>query len=108
MLDIFHEDTLYWLRRKRIKTYMEHIDSGEWDAVSSDGYPSLLFVTPNEKVQARVLKEAEYGYDRYFVDEDKTGTFVVTHEALTSKGTDTKVWRGIYEEEDEEIKFLSL
>lgn len=101
ILDIIDEQTPFFVRRKRLKTYMEHDDSGEWE-YDGDPYPSLLFVVPNRNIQVKLIKEAEYNYDRYYVNKDDTNTLVTTMEALTKADKDNrKVWRAILQDEDE-------
>lgn len=107
MLDIIDPQTHVFVRRKRIKLYMEHMDSGDWEL---DGaYPTLLFVTPNNNIQAKLIKEAEYNYDRYYVNEDETNTLVTTMSKLTRADQDAKkVWQAILQDEDEKVVLSEL
>lgn len=107
MLDIIDTQTHVFVRRKRIKLYMEHMDSGDWEP---DGaYPALLFVTPNKNIQSKLINEAEYNYDRYYVNEDETNTLVTTMGELTRADKEAKkVWQAILQDEDEEIVLSGL
>lgn len=108
MLDIIDDNAPFFVRRKRLKAYMEHMESGEWEYDETD-YPSLLFVAPNKNIQAKLIKEAEYNYDRYYVDEDETSTLVTAIDQLIKSGKDNKkLWQAILQAEDEKIVLSSL
>jgi hypothetical protein len=55
LLDIL-VDTQMFIVKKRIKAYIEHYDSGDW---GEGEYPPILFVCPDGKTEARVLRYAE-------------------------------------------------
>lgn len=107
VLDIIDENTPFFARRKRLKAYMEHMESGDWE--HEGAYPTLLFVTPDKNIQDKLIKEAVYNYDRYYVNEDDTNTLVTTIGQLTKADKENKkVWQAILQGGDEPIKLNDL
>lgn len=96
MLEI-NTDTTFFTHKKRLDAFFNHADSGEWED-QGNGYPTLLWVCPDNRIEAKVQKYLENRLDDL---EVRTTTI----KALLNKHSlETKIWST----EDESEGLVSL
>jgi len=76
MLDIFAEDTQFWLIRKRIDQYVEHFEDGNW--LESE-YPSIIILYPSHSLKEKALEHIENAKDNNFIEDDDLLISIVTN-----------------------------
>ena len=65
MLEIF-TDTQFFIIKKRIDTYIEHFDSGDWP---EQQYPVLLIACPDSRTEEKLHKYIQTTLDNNYIDE---------------------------------------
>lgn len=85
-LDIL-KDSQLWLIKKRINTYIEHYESGDWE---EEIYPTVLFVCEDSNAEKKVLEYAEQAKDNAFIEDGELIIMTTTRKALQSN--DREIW----------------
>lgn len=97
LLDIF-TDTQTFVIKKRIKLYIEHYDSGEWEAESETDYPAILVVCPSARVEKQIQEHAATILDNAGIDELQIYTTTIKA-LLGARGSEVSIWSSVYEPE---------
>jgi DNA-binding MarR family transcriptional regulator len=67
LLDIF-TDAPQFIIKKRAKAYIEHYDSGEWEAEARTPYPAVLIVCPDSKIETNLQAHINRILDNMGID----------------------------------------
>ncbi len=94
MLEYIEAATPYFLVRRRIKQYINHIDSGDW----TDGdYPLVLIVCETPVLERRITRYIIKSLEDIYVDELSFG--LTTKEAfMNSTDKKDKIWLPVSDE----------
>ncbi len=93
-LDIF-TDTQFFIIKKRIDTYIEHFDSGEW---SEQKYPTILIACPDARTEQKLQKYIQAALDDNYIDE-KHLRFMTTSVKTLLEGINKEVWTNVIQPE---------
>lgn len=96
MLDIFTDVPPYVIRY-RIKEYLQHYDSGDWEADAETDYPALLIVCPDEKSEKQLLKYLARKLDNEGIYIDDLNFYITSIDILTNPDRDKDIWKSVYE-----------
>ena len=102
LAEVWHSSVPFWVYRKRIKYYIEYVDSDERKEAFSAGMPPLLLVCDTPILQRRVQRYLRRMYDE--IDEDDLKIVVTNRELLHKASEDDAIWTAVGEEEDERVK----
>ncbi len=82
-LDLFDSYTPPFVLRRRVKTYMRYINSGNWEANAKDvEFPSILFVFPSNSLKKHITIYAKALFEKEY--EEKIQLFSTTKEIIQS------------------------
>lgn len=81
--------TQLFITKKRIKKYIEHYESDDWDG---DTYPTVLLVLNSPGQEQTILKFIENQMDANCLDETDMNFMVTTKNALRADHPERKVW----------------
>ena len=99
MIELALISTPFFAIRRRVLQYIDHFDSGEWEAETASNYPNLLFVCENANLERR-LQECIYKIlENSGIDDLKC--FTTTIKAIRScERASDKIWSGVFEPEE--------
>ena len=107
LLVLIPDNTDFYVRRKRVKSMVEHSDTGEWEPEGA--YPSFLFVAINKSIQKKLNSEIKYNYDRFYIDEDVIKSLTTTYdELINSESKKDKIWVDVMESDEDGTMLASL
>ena len=89
---------------KRIKQYIEHYESGDWEASTKSEYPTVLLICPSVKVEQRIQEEINKILTNMGMDDEIFFYTTTLKAVLNSNVNNRKVWSDVFEPE----KLLSL
>jgi len=106
LLEVWHDTVPFWVYRKRIKYYIEYVDSDEREEAFSSGMPPLLLVCDTPTLQRRVQRYLRRMCDE--IDEDDLKILVTNQYLLhEAKGGDA-IWTAVGEEENETLRLRDI
>ena len=98
LLEILGNDPLFVLK-KRINDYIEHFDSGDWEAETENNYPAILLVCSDGKTETKLQEHLNKVFDNTGIDD--LAVLTTTLKALLdSKSRETAVWSDAVEPEE--------
>ncbi|HUD06817.1 MAG TPA: replication-relaxation family protein [Candidatus Saccharimonadales bacterium] len=98
LLDIFTDPQLFVIR-KRINAYIEHFQSGDWEATTKTDYPGVLIVCPNSRLEERLAKQIVRALDS--IGETDLLFYTTTLKALlNSDKNNNHMWTQVFEEDE--------
>ena len=68
IFEMFLNETLFVIK-KRVLAYIEHFESGEWEAEAESEYPTILLACPNPRVEANLQATVAKILDNMGIDE---------------------------------------
>lgn len=92
LLDIF-TNSPFFVIKKRIATYLEHFESGDWESESKTSYPTLLFACPDSRGEDNLQRHLQKLMDNAGIDD--LYIFTTTTKALLSAEPGTKIWTNV-------------
>lgn len=93
LLEIVSGESFFSVK-KRFSDYLEHFESGDWEAETKNSYPTLLFVCHDGKTESRLQEHISKVFDNTGIDDLKI--FTTSLKALLD--TDHKqVWSDVYD-----------
>ncbi len=92
LLDIF-TDTQLFIIKKRIAAYIEHYESGEWEAEADTPYPVILIVCPDSRMEERLQTHIAKILDNTGIDD--LVFYTTTSKALAS--SNEAIWSNAIE-----------
>jgi len=96
-------DSQFYVAKKRFACFLEHFDSGEWEAEVETSYPIILFVCPDSRIEKRLQNHIANVLDGAGIDD--LGIYTTTNRALVGqKEANKAIWSSVYEPE----KLISL
>jgi hypothetical protein len=99
MLELALTSTPFFAIRRRVLQYIDHFDSGEWEAKTASNYPNLLFVCESANLERRLQKCIYKILDKSGIDDLKC--FTTTMKALvSSQRASDKIWSGVFEPDE--------
>lgn len=101
----FFTDNRYFLMKKCLDQYIEHYESGDWEAENEAPYPGLLFVCPDSRAETKLLTYAQRLLDNAGVDGLKI--FTTTAKALLAPDSTVQIW-SVPTEDDETPEVFKL
>lgn len=97
-LELFDGTTQNKKQWQRIKSYMEHYDSGDWEDDTGWDYPDLLFICETPQVEKRIARHAEKLQAYSGADMN---VFTASYKALQqAKSAKDKIWTNVDEPEE--------
>jgi len=106
LLEVWHSTVPFWVYRKRIKYYIEYVDSDEREDAFSAGMPPLLLVCETPTLQRRAQRYLRRMYDE--IDEDDLKILVTNRELLHEASEDDAIWTVVGEDENEMVKLSDI
>lgn len=100
-LDIYHDDQPFFTAVRRIKSYFEYREEGDWAVTDSD-FPVILAVCDSEKLLKRVRKSMLQGLKESW-NEDVV--FALTTKERLASGRKV-IWQEPDDDEDDELLAL--
>lgn len=92
-------DTQMFVLMKRIKVYIEHYESGDWEKATKSEYPTILLVCADGRAEWRMQREITKNLKDRGMD-DEIFFYTTTKKALLGSSTDSKaVWSDVFEPE---------
>ena len=99
MLELALTATPFFAIRRRVLQYIDHFDSGEWEAAVASNYPDLLFVCESAYLERRLQKCIYKILDNSGIDDLKC--FTTTIKAIRScERASDKIWSGVFEPDE--------
>lgn len=90
-------ETLFVIK-KRVIAYIEHFESGEWEAEAESEYPTLLFACQNSRVEANLQASIAKILDNMGINE--LNIYTTTNKALISPNNNVNgIWSKVTEPE---------
>ena len=90
IFEILLNETLFIIK-KRVLGYIEHFESGEWEAEAESEYPTILLVCTNSRVEANLQAQIAKILDNMGIDE--LNIYTTTVKALMDPNNGvTAVW----------------
>ncbi len=90
LLEILGNDPLFVLK-KRINDYIEHFDSGDWEAETENNYPAILLVCSDGKTETKLQEHLSKVFDNTGIDD--LTVLTTTLKALQNSGSQNRaVW----------------
>lgn len=102
LLEVWHSSVPFWVYRKRIKYYIEYVDSDEREEIFRSGMPPLLLVCDTPILQRRVQRYLRRMCDE--IDEDDLKILVTNRELLHEASEGDAIWTVVGEEENERLR----
>ena len=102
IFEVFLNETLFVIK-KRVLAYIEHFESGEWEAEAESDYPTLLFAFPDSRAEANIQAHIAKILDSMGIDE--LNIYTTTNKALINPNNNVKV---IWSNATEPEKLVSL
>ncbi len=97
MLDSIEEAMPWFVVKRRIQLYMDHVDNGDWDDSGTDNYPVVLLVCESDKLYKRLKRHIHRTLEEIWAEGLLFG--LTTKEALLSSGSKTdKIWLPVSDE----------
>ncbi len=95
VFDVFVSETLFVIK-KRVIAYIEHFESGEWEADAESAYPTILIVCPDSRIEANLQAQVAKVLDNMGIDD--LNIYITTVKALISPNNNVKaVWSSAVE-----------
>lgn len=88
--------TQLFIVKKRIKKYIEHYESDDWDG---DIYPTVLLVLNTPAQEKQMLKYIENQMDNNYLETTDISFMVTTLKALKDNHPEHKIWTAVGSEE---------
>jgi hypothetical protein len=92
LFDIFADPQLY-VMKKQFDAYLEHYESGDWEAERKTDYPTILIACPDSHREVRLQAHIAKRLDDMGIDGLKV--FTTTTEALFDPSRDKTIWRDV-------------
>jgi hypothetical protein len=67
-LDIY-SDTQFFIIKKRLALYIDHFESGDWEAEAETDYPAMLIACPDSRSEEKLRALAEKSFDSAGIDD---------------------------------------
>lgn len=96
MLDIFTDTQSYFIK-KRVAIYIDHYDSGDWEATTKTDYPTILIACPDSRSETSLRKDITRILDNMGIDELQI--YTTATETLANKDSARQIWSSIYKPE---------
>ena len=96
MLEIFTATPLFIIKY-RIKEYLEHFDTDEWEAESETDYPVILIACPTKSDEQQLQKYIASKLDNIGIDNDELNIYTTSTQTLTSLDSDKFIWTSVYD-----------
>jgi len=97
LLEILGNDPLFVLK-KRMNDYIEHFDSGDWEAQTENSYPAILLVCSDGKTETKLQEHLSTVFDNTGIDD--LTVLTTTLKALQNSDSQNKaVWSNVQESE---------
>ncbi len=84
-------DTPFFLQKKRLASYIEDYDGGDWDTVNDSPYPLVLLVCANERSEQRLRRHITKTLDDMGMDDEMC--FYTTTKELLNSAHNKEVWK---------------
>jgi hypothetical protein len=89
-LDIF-TDTQFFVIKKRFDQYVEHYESGDWEAENKTDYPVILIACPDSRLEEKLQTRIEKVFDSSGIDDLHIYT-TTTKALLASTYNNHTIW----------------
>jgi hypothetical protein len=96
LLDIF-TDTQLFVIKKRFDQYLEHFESGDWEADQKTKYPTILIACPNSRTEEKLQTHISKLLDSAGIDD--LSIYTTTSKALVASNSSTDIWTKISDTE---------
>lgn len=90
LLDLF-TDTQFFIIKKRFDQYIEHYESGDWEAENKTAYPIILIACSDARTEEKIQLHVEKVFDNSGIDDMKVYT-TTTKALLASTYGDHAIW----------------
>jgi hypothetical protein len=97
-MDIYEDKEPFFVLVRRIKKYLEYLESGDWGTTDSD-FPTILMVCENKSMHKRLRKRIAYELRQSYEEVSFATTMLTT--LLTNSQQKGKVWMPIDQEGDD-------
>lgn len=98
LLDVIGDNQLF-VTIKRIKQYIEHYESGDWEATTKSEYPTVLLICPSGKIEQRIQEEISKILTNMGMDDEIFFYTTTLKAVLNSNVNNRKVWSDVFEPE---------
>lgn len=95
-LDVF-TDTQFFVIKKRLEQYLEHYESGDWEADQKTGYPVILIACPDGRTEEKLQTHTSRLLDTSGIDDLIVCT--TTTKALKVSSGSSAIWTKTSESE---------
>ena len=92
IFEMFLNETLFVIK-KSVLAYIEHFESGEWEAEAESIYPTILIACPNSRVEANLQAHVAKILDNMGIDE--LNIYTTTIKALIDPNNSIEIWTNI-------------
>jgi hypothetical protein len=106
LAEVWHSTVPFWVYRKRIQYYIEHVDEEACEEAFGGELPPVLLICDTPTLQRRVQRYLRRMYDE--IDEYDLKILVSNRELLHEANEDNAIWTAVGEEENETLKLTDI
>ena len=96
LLDEFLDTPLY-LIKKRVDAFIDHYDSGEWEAGANTEYPTILLVCSDSSIESKIQNYTKKNLEDRGMDDEMI-FLTTTLKALNS--VEQRIWSNVFQPEE--------